>query len=86
MSPAKKQRLQNFYRDTELFIFDEIKTCSANMLCQIDETMKELLCAVNTKTGKGIEKPFGGKSVVFLGDSAKLRPIRAAAIYDNCMQ
>jgi hypothetical protein len=85
MSPAKKQRLQNFYRDTELFIFDEINACSADMLCQIDETMKELFCAVNTETGKRIDKPFGGKSVVFLGDSAQLRPIRAAAIYDNCV-
>lgn len=47
MSPAKKQKLQNFYKDTELFIFDQINACSADMLCQIDETMKELFCAVN---------------------------------------
>jgi hypothetical protein len=84
-SPAKKQRLQNFYRNTELFIFDEISGCSADMLCQIDETMKELFRAVNIETGKRIDKPFGGKNAVFLGDSAQLRPIREAAIYDNCV-
>jgi hypothetical protein len=85
MSPAKKQKLQNFYKDTELFIFDEINACSADMLCQIDETMKELFCAVNTNTGKRIDEPFGGKRVVFLGDPAQLRPIRAAAVYDKCV-
>jgi hypothetical protein len=83
ISAAKKQRLQNFYQNTELFIFDEINACSADMLYQIDETMKELFCAVNTRAGKRTDKPFGGKSVVFLGDSVQLRPIRAAAIYDS---
>jgi hypothetical protein len=83
MSASKKQRLQDFYKDTELFIFDEINACSADILCQIDETMKELFCAVNTTTGKRIDKPFGAKRVLFLGDSAQLRPIRAAAIYDS---
>jgi hypothetical protein len=75
MSAEKEQRLQNFYQKTDLFIFDEINTCSADLLCQIDGTMKELFCAVNTTTGKRIDKPFGEKSVVFLGDSMQLRPI-----------
>jgi hypothetical protein len=85
MSPAKKQKLQNFYKDTDLFIFDEINACSADMLCQIDETMRELFSPVNPTNGKRLDRPFGGKTVVFMGDSAQLRPIRAAAIYDTCV-
>jgi RecA/RadA recombinase len=83
MTPSKKQKLQNFYEKTELFIFDEINACGADILCMIDETMKELFCNVSKRTGKRIDQPFGGKSVVFLGDSAQLKPVCAAAIYDK---
>lgn len=82
MTPTKKN-LQNFYEDTELFIFDEISACSADLLCAIDEVMNELFCEVSKVTGKRIHKPFGGKKVLFLGDSAQLRPVCAAAIYDK---
>jgi PIF1-like helicase len=83
MSPVKKQTLQNFYENTELFIFDEISACGADLLYLIDKTMRELFCKLIPVTGKRIGEPFGGKTVVFLGDSAQLRPINAAAIYDS---
>jgi hypothetical protein len=82
MTQAKKQKLQNFYENTELFLFDEVLASGADILCMIDETMKELFCKRNSK-GARVDKPFGGKTVVFLGDPAQLPPVGSAAIYDE---
>lgn len=48
----------------------------------IDETMKELFCKTNNR-GQLIEEPFGGKSVVYLGDPAQLPPVGATAVYEK---
>ena len=80
MNPRKLSELQSFYSDTDLFIVDEVNAMSAALLAQMHETMTAVF---NQKQQKkdGCLLPFGGKSVVFLGDPAQLKPVMGEPIY-----
>ena len=57
---------------------------SAAELGLLDKTMHKIFDPEGKlKDGNGIVKPFGGKVMVFLGDSAQLRPVCSATIYDK---
>jgi len=58
----KLSTLQNFYKDTEVFIIDEVNALSAENLSQLDETMTQLFNP-KRKTKDGVVIPFGGKKV-----------------------
>ena len=81
---TKFARLRLFYENTDIFVIDEVNAMSAAELGYLDETMHKIF----DPSGKledinGDVKPFGGKTMVFLGDSAQLRPVCGAAIYDS---
>ena len=81
---SKLKRLRSFYRDTDVFVIDEVNAMSAAELGLLDETMRKIFDPEEKlKDGNGTVKPFGGKVMVFLGDSAQLRPVCGAAIYDT---
>ena len=57
---------------------------SAAELGLLDETMCKVFDPERQqKDGDGNVRPFGGKTMVFMGDAAQLRPVCGAAIYDN---
>ena len=83
---AKLSRLRNFYVSTEVFIIDEVNAMSAADLGLLDETMSKIFDPEkNRKDADGNVMPFGGKTMVFLGDAAQLRPVCGAAIYDKAV-
>ena len=80
----KLTRLRLFYEKTDVFIIDEVNAMSAAELGLLDETMCKLFDPEGKlKQADGTQKPFGGKRVVLVGDSAQLKPISGVAIYDT---
>jgi hypothetical protein len=81
---AKLDRLRIFYENTKLFVIDEINAVSAAQLGLMDEMMCKIFDPDRQqKLPDGTPKPFGGKTMVFMGDSAQLRPVDGVAIYDS---
>ena len=81
---SKLARLRLFYENTDVFVIDEVNAMSAAELGLLDETMRKIFDPEGKlKDNNGTVKPFGGKTMVFLGDSAQLRPVCGAAIYDK---
>jgi len=65
-------------------VIDEVNAMSASELRLLDETMCKVFdCNRKKKDENGKLMPFGGKTMVFLGDAAQLRPVCGTAIYDN---
>lgn len=52
--------------DTKLFIIDEVSMVGQKMFCKVDTRMKQIF---------GCNRPFGGRSVIVLGDMNQLSPI-----------
>jgi RecA/RadA recombinase len=81
---AKLDRLRIFYENTKVFVIDEINAVSAAQLGLMDEMMCKIFDPDRQqKLPDGTPKPFGGKTMVFMGDSAQLRPVDGVAIYDS---
>jgi len=81
---TKLGRLQHFYDNTEVFVIDEVNAMSAAELGLLDETMCKVFDPERQqKDLDGNVRPFGGKTMVFMGDAAQIRPVCGAAIYDN---
>jgi hypothetical protein len=81
---AKLDRLRIFYENTKVFVIDEINAVSAAQLGLMDEMMCKIFDPDRKqKLPDGTPKPFGGKTMVFMGDSAQLRPVDGVAIYDS---
>jgi len=81
---TKFDRLRQFYENIDVFVIDEVNAMSAAELGYLDETMHNIFDPDgNLKDSHGTVKPFGGKTMVFFGDSAQLRPVCGAAIYDS---
>jgi len=80
----KLDNLRKCYEHIDIFIIDEVNAMSAAELGLLDETMGKIFNPHGKlKDQNGAVKPFGGKTMVFLGDAAQLRPVCGAAIYDS---
>ncbi|OWZ16084.1 hypothetical protein PHMEG_00010180 [Phytophthora megakarya] len=66
--PAKLLKLQQRYKDVHLVIIDEFSVISCGMLYWIDHRMREIWPSHR-------HLPFGGRDVIFTGDSAQLDPV-----------
>jgi len=81
---AKWEKLRVFYENVDVFVIDEVNAMSAAELGFLDETMHSIFDPDgNVRDENGFVKPFGGKTMVFLGDAAQLRPVCGAAIFDK---
>ena len=78
----KIKELQTFYEGVEVCVIDEVSALPAASLALMEQTMTAIFNPKHKKTG-GELLPFGGKKRIILGDPAQLRPIGAAAIYDD---
>ncbi|KUF86314.1 Ribosomal silencing factor RsfS [Phytophthora nicotianae] len=65
---TKLKRLQEQYKDVQLVIIDEFSVISCGMLYWIDERMREIW-------PQHSQQRFGGRDVIFTGDSAQLDPV-----------
>jgi len=75
--------LESFYKNIDVFVIDdEVNAMSAASLALLDQTMTAIFNPKHNKTGSEM-LPFGGKKMIFLGDTVQLRPIGGAAIYDD---
>ena len=82
----KLNTLRAFYEGIDVFVIDECNAMSASQLALLDETMRKVFDPEGKlKMKDGTVKRFGGRRMVFLGDSAQLRPVGGAAIYDRGM-
>jgi hypothetical protein len=80
----KINRLRIFYENTKVFIIDEVNAISAAQVGLLDEMMQKVFDPDSKlKNADGTPKPFGGKKVLLMGDSAQLRPVGGVAIYDR---
>ena len=64
--------MRTFYDKVSVFIIDEVKAMSAAQLALLDETM----CKIFDPGGREKDrdgKPFGEKTMLFMGDAAQLR-------------
>ncbi|ODM87855.1 ATP-dependent DNA helicase PIF1 [Orchesella cincta] len=60
------------YRETDLFIIDEISMCGATMFQRIDARLRQLFDR---------SKPFGGKSILVVGHLRQLPPVGEKIIF-----
>jgi len=68
---TKLGRLRLFYENTEVFVIDEVNAMSAAELGLLDETMCKVFDPERQqKDSGGNIRPFGGKTMVFMGDAA----------------
>ena len=63
------------FKNLKLIIIDEVSMVKADMLYQLDLKLQEL------KERVGI--PFGGVSIMLLGDILQLRPVLGAFIFEK---
>ncbi|ETL49353.1 hypothetical protein L916_01148, partial [Phytophthora nicotianae] len=66
--PTTLKRLQDKYQNVHLVIIDEFSVISCGMLHWIDQRMREIW-------PKCRQLPFGGRDIIFTGDSAQLDPV-----------
>ena len=63
------QRLQATFKDTHLLWIDEKSMVSTTRLYQIDQRLKQA-------KPENADLPFGGMSVILMGDYAQLPPVK----------
>lgn len=68
-------KLQHTHNGCQLYIFDERSMISTTMLKQIDIRLRQAN-PINAHL------PFGGKSIILMGDFAQLPPVNEKALYD----
>ena len=67
--------LQDAFKEVQLLVIDEYSLLGLDMLSKIDKRLRQA-------TGR-CETPFGGLSVILVGDSAQLAPVCATPLYDT---
>ena len=72
LNSSSKQNLQNKLSCIEVIMIDEISMVPSRLFRNIDSRLREIF---------GVEKPFGGKSVLVCGDLYQLPPIYKDPIY-----
>ena len=82
VNSLKIQNLRVCYKNTDVFIIDEVNAMSASMLAFVHEIMT-MCCNKNGARTNGELLPFGGKRMIFMGDTAQLPPVVGSAINDN---
>ena len=70
------QRLQATFKGTHLLWIDEKSMVSTTRLYQIDQRLKQA-------RPENADLPFGGISVILMGDYAQLPPVKEKAVYDS---
>jgi len=75
LSGEKLSNLRNQFSKLKILIIDEISMVSSNMLCQIHERLQAI-------TGLPPNIPFGGISILAVGDLQQLPPVGGRAIYN----
>ena len=71
--PAQLKALQTRYKDVHLVVIDEHSVISCGMLHWIDQRMREIWPLFR-------DVPFGGRDVIFAGDSGQLAPVCPTAL------
>ena len=74
MSCDNLNTFRSKYRNLSVVIIDEISMVSNSMLNFIDQRLQEL---------KGTRKPFGGVSIIAVGDLYQLKPVSGDWIFNN---
>jgi len=70
----KKREMENFWRNKDYILIDEISMVSSDLLTMIDLRLREL---------RHTDKPFGGLSVIALGDLYQLPPVGQYPVYNR---
>ena len=73
--PNRITRILQRLNKAKILILDEISYCSPEKFALIDQTLRIVL--------NELDKPFGGLSVIILGDNFQLGPVRASAMYSS---
>jgi RecA/RadA recombinase len=73
----KLKNLQDYYKKVEVFVIDEVGAISASELATLSFSLKHIF---------ENDKPFGGRKMIFLGDTGQLKPVRSSAIYENSVK
>ena len=76
LSPDQVQSLQDKLKDVQYLILDEISMLGSTMLTKIHE---RLAVAFPAATDRGL--PFGGRSLIMIGDFAQLPPVSDIPMY-----
>jgi hypothetical protein len=63
------------HQDVSLFIIDEISTTASHMLVALDRMLRAAFRTPNT--------PFGGRSILLLGDFCQIPPVKDKSIADH---
>ena len=66
------KRMRHQWTDTKFLIIDEISMVSYEMLCMIEQRMKQL---------KNSDHLFGGINILFFGDLMQLPPVRGSSVF-----
>ena len=76
MSGDQLAIIQFNFKETKILIVDEKSMISTIMLYQIDERLKQAF-------PENAHLPFGGISVVIMGDFSQLPPVKFKALFDD---
>ena len=74
LSDQKFAKLQDAYENLKVLIIDEVSLLGADMLYKIHMRLCEI---------KRSKKPFGGISVILVGDLMQLAPVNGKYIFDE---
>jgi hypothetical protein len=74
MSTSVSNQLRSIYNDLELIVVDEVSLLGARTLELLNDRLRQIF-----KT----EKPFGGKSIIVLGDFYQLKPVMDSFIFES---
>ena len=77
LTDQKFAKLQDAYKHLKILIIDEVSFIGADMLYQIHLRLCEL------KEKKETEEPFGGISVILVGDLMQLAPVNGKYVFDE---
>ena len=74
ISEDKLSKLRLLYEKLLVLIIDELSLVDADMLCRVSERLRLI---------KSNSEPFGGVTVILLGDLMQLNPVMGTAIYNT---
>ena len=79
VSPGAVRDFEEKFRDTELLIIDEKSMVSLELLSQINARLMQF--KVTRQDDKGETMPFGGISIILMGDFSQLPPVKDKPLY-----